>query len=180
MTSSSFPQSCRGVDRKKFAYSFLIGAHQVPLEPKSSINAKALSECGTEVLEHWLFDLDGCLVDSFDGTSLRPLAQELLEALVNQGFGVDIWSAGGAEYAERVALRVGICGLIGRFFTKDRGPLGKWVLPSELSGFRVVCVDDQPDGVPPDVEKISVFPYLGPNAHDQVLRKLLDRVLPPT
>jgi hypothetical protein len=127
--------------------------------------------------EHWLFDLDGCLVDSFDGTSLRPLARELLEALLRQGHGVDIWSAGGSEYAERVAARVDIGNLIGCFWTKDRGSTGKWTLPQELAGLRVVCVDDQPDGVPPGVEKIAVFPYLGPNPHDQVLRKLLDRAL---
>jgi beta-phosphoglucomutase-like phosphatase (HAD superfamily) len=127
--------------------------------------------------EHWLFDLDGCLVDSFDGTSLRPLARELLEALLAEGHGVDIWSAGGSEYAERVAARVGISGLIGSFWTKERGPTGKWTLPQELAGLRVVCVDDQPDGIPPGVERIAVFPYLGPNPHDQVLRKLLDRVL---
>jgi NLI interacting factor-like phosphatase len=126
--------------------------------------------------EHWLFDLDGCLVDSFDGTSLRPLARELLEALRARGHGVDIWSAGGHEYAERVATRVGIRDLIGNFWTKDRGVTGKWTLPLALNDFRVVCVDDQPDGVPTEVEKISVFPYLGPNPHDQVLRKLLDRV----
>jgi hypothetical protein len=127
--------------------------------------------------ELWLFDLDGCLVDSFDGTNLRPLARELLEALLRQGHGVDIWSAGGAEYAERVATRVAIDHLIGSFWTKERGPSGKWSLPQELAGLRVVCVDDQPDGVPQGVEKIAVFPYLGPNPHDQVFRKLLDRAL---
>jgi phosphoglycolate phosphatase-like HAD superfamily hydrolase len=125
--------------------------------------------------EHWLFDLDGCLVDSFDGTSLRPLARELIETLLQQGHSVDIWSAGGAEYAERVARRVGISHLIGTFWTKDRGSSGKWTLPQDLTGRQIVCVDDQPDGVPLGVEKIAVFPYLGPNPHDQVLRKLLDR-----
>jgi hypothetical protein len=125
--------------------------------------------------EYWLFDLDGCLVDSFDGTSLRPLALELIERLLQQGHSVDIWSAGGAEYAERVARRVGISHLIGTFWTKDRGSSGKWTLPDDLAGSKIVCVDDQPDGVPLGVEKIAVFPYLGPNPHDQVLRKLLDR-----
>ena len=155
----------------KYVYDFFIEA----------INPPAGATCEHEPdgpsSEHWLFDLDGCLVDSFDGTSLRPLARELLESLRAAGFGVDIWSAGGADYATRVATRVGIVELIGTFWTKERGPGGKWGLPPELIGKIIVCVDDQPDGVPYGVEKISVFPYLGPNPHDQVLRKVLDRVL---
>jgi hypothetical protein len=160
----------------KFAYSFVIEEDRVSNKPKDLGEVSNLphSVPGSHVHEHWLFDLDGCLVDSFDGTSLRPLARELIEALLQHGHSVDIWSAGGAEYAERVARRVGISDLIGTFWTKDRGPSGKWTLPPELSG-QIVCVDDQPDGVPPGVEKIAVFPYLGPNPHDQVLHKLLDR-----
>ncbi len=115
------------------------------------------------------------MVDSFDGKSLRPLARELLVALRQKGCGIDIWSAGGAEYAERVAQRVGIRDLVGTFWTKDRGANGKWTLPLELAEITVVCVDDQPDGVPSNVESIGVFPYLGANPYDQVLRKLLDR-----
>jgi hypothetical protein len=158
---------------KKFAYYFVI---ETASSSENSIGSEPQTP-SVEPTEHWLFDLDGCLVDSFDGTSLRPLARELLVALRGRGFGVDIWSAGGAEYAQRVASRVGILALIGSFWTKDRGPSGKWTLPTELAELSVVCVDDQPDGVPIGVEKIPVFPYLGPNPHDQVLRKILDRVL---
>ncbi len=126
--------------------------------------------------EHWLFDLDGCLVDSFDGSHLRPHARDLLTRLRSNGSRVEIWSAGGDEYAERVAKRVGIHELIDAFWTKERGPNKRWTLPFERASAHVVCIDDQPDGVPDGVEKIAVFPYLGRNDHDNVLSHLVARV----
>ena len=48
----------------------------------------------------WAFDVDGCLVDSITGTSLRPLARPVLEQLRAQGSTVVLWSAGGGEYPD--------------------------------------------------------------------------------
>jgi hypothetical protein len=126
--------------------------------------------------ERWLFDLDGCLVDSFGGTHLRPYARELVEAVGVVTGRVEIWSAGGADYAERVADRTGIGDLIDAYWDKERGVDGKWTLPFDPTGFTVVCVDDQPDGIPHGAERIAVFPYLGRNVHDAALRSILDRL----
>lgn len=127
---------------------------------------------------HWLFDLDGCLVDSFAGTHLRPWAREVLEALRDADHRVAIWSAGGADYAERVARRVGIDALIEAYWTKERSASGRWQLPPTAPGRPVVCVDDQPDAIPPGVERIAVFPYLGRNDHDRAFVKILDALRP--
>ena len=43
----------------------------------------------------WVFDVDGCLVDSLTGTSLRPGAATLLAGLRARGRTVIVWSAGG-------------------------------------------------------------------------------------
>ena len=124
--------------------------------------------------EHWLFDLDGCLVDSFAGTELRPYALDVLVALRQADHRVEIWSAGGAEYAERVARRVGIHDVIHGYWTKERGKDGKWSLPAATAGRTVVCVDDQPEGIPAGPRQIPVFPYLGRNDHDAALLPILD------
>ena len=122
----------------------------------------------------WLFDLDGCLVDSMGGTILRPFARQLLEALTTRGVTVRIWSAGGDDYAVRVAERVGIADLVAGFHTKVRQPAGTWALPEAVDDHVVVCVDDQPDGVPEDVTTIGVFPFIGARPHDRAFARLLD------
>jgi hypothetical protein len=45
----------------------------------------------------WAFNVDGCLVDSLTGTSLRPGALEVLGRLRKVGATVLHWSAGGRE-----------------------------------------------------------------------------------
>ena len=67
----------------------------------------------------WAFDVDGCLVDSISGTSLRPLARPILEQLRAQGSVVVLWSAGGGDYARRRAVDHGIDDLIHAFYGKD-------------------------------------------------------------
>ena len=124
----------------------------------------------------WCFDLDGCLVDSLAATHLRPHADVLLAGLVERGAEVRIWSAGGADYAERVAHRVGIADWITSYHDKDRGPSGFWDPPPVPDGHALVCIDDQPDGEPPHVETIAVFPYLGRSPHDSALRRITDEL----
>lgn len=122
----------------------------------------------------WLFDLDGCLVDSMGGTILRPHARELLEALTDRGTSVHVWSAGGDDYASRVAARVGIADLVSGFHTKVREASGRWALPLPAHDVELVCVDDQPEGVPADVTTIAVFPFIGARPHDRALGRVLD------
>jgi beta-phosphoglucomutase-like phosphatase (HAD superfamily) len=114
----------------------------------------------------WLFDLDGCLVDSMAATALRPHARKLLEALRSRGTPAHIWSAGGADYAARVAARVGISDVIDGYHDKVRQPDERWALPPIADGAAVVCVDDQPEGVPDGTHVVAVFPYIGHRPHD--------------
>lgn len=121
----------------------------------------------------WLFDVDGCLVDSMGATILRPHARELLQALHDRGVVVHVWSAGGDEYARRVAERVAVAELVSGFHTKVRDADGRWRLPAEVGGSGVVCVDDQPDGVPEGVATIAVFPFIGARPHDRTFARVL-------
>lgn len=126
----------------------------------------------------WLFDVDGTLLDSVTGTSLRPLARELLSALRERGVPVLLWSAGGADYARRRAEAAGIAGLVTAVHAKaERDGRGRWVLPALPPEYApAVLVDDQPDEVPPAGEVLGVPPYVGPNPRDTALAALLRRL----
>jgi hypothetical protein len=39
-----------------------------------------------------------------------------------------------------------------------------------------VCVDDRPEELPTDVDRVAVVEYLAPNPHDLGLAALLERV----
>ena len=56
----------------------------------------------------WIFDLDGTLIGSVRSDVLRPGAVELLDALAAGGSVCALWSAGGADYARRMAERHGL------------------------------------------------------------------------
>jgi long-chain acyl-CoA synthetase len=115
----------------------------------------------------WAFDLDGCLVGAVLATSLRPRARELLERLRAGGTTVVIWSAGGADYARRIAETVGIADLVDGYYSKTRGADGKWTLAGFPPEHRpTLCVDDEPASIPSDVAALAVPPYLGTNLHD--------------
>jgi long-chain acyl-CoA synthetase len=126
----------------------------------------------------WAFDVDGCLVDSITGTSLRPLARPVLEQLRAQGLTVVLWSAGGGEYARRRAEAVGIDDLVHAFYDKDeRGDDGRYLVAHLAEEHRPhVCVDDRPEDLPTDVDPVAVSPYLAPNPHDLGLAALLERI----
>ncbi len=125
----------------------------------------------------WAFDVDGCLIDSITGTSLRPFARPLLEHLRAQGATVVLWSAGGGDYARRKAELVGIDDLIHACYDKDeRGDDGRYVVAHLAVEHRPqVCVDDQPEELPADVDAIGVSSYLAHNPHDVGLARLLER-----
>jgi hypothetical protein len=128
----------------------------------------------------WAFDVDGCLVDSITGTSLRPLARPVLEQLRAQGATVVVWSAGGGDYARRKAEEVGIDDLVHAFYDKDeRGDDGRYLVAHLAAEHRPqVCVDDRPEDLPTHVDPIAVSPYLAPNPHDVAFAALLGRIAP--
>jgi len=119
----------------------------------------------------WVFDVDGCLVDSQTGASLRPLARHLLEFLREQQMPAVLWSAGGADYARRRAQGVGIHSLVAEFYSKvTRGPDGRWRI-DHLSSLYLpaMFVDDRGDELPLSARSIVVSPYIAENPHDRGL-----------
>lgn len=131
---------------------------------------------GTNVVERaavdcWIFDVDGCLVDSLTGTSLRPGARDLLGHLVGDGGRVLLWSAGGEDYARARAQQFDLDGLVSDYFGKDeRDGDGRYRtehLPVLLG--RSVFVDDRPEDLAPHLDVVAVSPYLSDDPHDRGL-----------
>ena len=123
-----------------------------------------MSEC-------WVFDVDGCLVDSLSGTSLRPGARELLEHLRRSQCTVVWWSAAGGSYAEARARRFGIAHLVDAYDTKAaRDASGRYVTDRVVGRARsAVFVDDRPEDLPASVTVLAVSPYLSENPSDRGL-----------
>jgi phosphoglycolate phosphatase-like HAD superfamily hydrolase len=125
----------------------------------------------------WVFDVDGCLIDSLSGTSLRPGAGALLAHLRDQGCSVLLWSAGGADYARQRATEQGIAGLVTEFHGKaERDAAGRYVTSAfltELAG--AVFVDDRPEDLPVGADIIAVSPYLSDDKHDRGLERAAAR-----
>jgi phosphoglycolate phosphatase-like HAD superfamily hydrolase len=123
----------------------------------------------------WAFDVDGCLVDSLTGTSLRPGALEVLGRLRDTGATVLLWSAGGREHAVSRAAELRFAHLIDAVYAKERrGADGRWGtvnLPPEHQPD--VFVDDWPDEAPVTARLVAVSPYIAPNPHDRGLAALL-------
>jgi len=135
----------------------------------------------------WAFDVDGCLVDSLTGTSLRPGALEGLSLLRAAGAIVLLWSAGGRDHAVSRASELGFAHLVDAVYAKEiRGADGRWStsnLPSEHQPD--VFVDDWPDEAPATARLVGVSPYIAPNPHDRGLAPLLaeltaSRLMRPT
>lgn len=123
----------------------------------------------------WAFDVDGCLVDSLTGMSLRPGARELLATLRDAGCRVVWWSAGGAEHARQRAELLGVADLVHACHGKDeRGPDGRFLVGHlAIDGAEVVFVDDRPEDVPMGARVVVVSPYLVDNPHDRGLQRAL-------
>ena len=118
----------------------------------------------------WVFDLDGCLIDSLTGTSLRPGALELLEHL-GRCNRVVFWSAGGDDYAKERAEQFGVDGYVSAYFSKaGRDDLGSYRTSHlTLDASRAVFVDDRPEDLAIDLDVLAVSPYLAPDPHDRGL-----------
>ncbi len=129
----------------------------------------------------WVFDVDGCLVDSLTGTSLRPGAKEILHSLAGRTR-VLLWSAGGDDYAQARARQFQVDHLLSGFFSKEeRDTRGHYVtahLP--IGPGSAVFVDDRPEDLAEDLEVVAVSPYLAGDAHDRGLEVVAQRAgLPP-
>jgi phosphoglycolate phosphatase-like HAD superfamily hydrolase len=126
----------------------------------------------------WVFDVDGCLIDSLTGSSVRPGTHQLLEDLREQGCEVLLWSAGGADYARERAEEHGFDHLVDAFHDKDgRDEAGRYTTTAfteDLAG--VVFVDDRPEDMPVGADIIAVFPYLVTNPHDRGLSAAVRRL----
>ncbi len=124
----------------------------------------------------WVFDVDGCLIDSITGSSLRPLAREVIESLRSRDIAVVLWSAGGADYSEQRARQFEIDHLFAEFHgKKERDGNGRWRIDHLSTVHRPrVFVDDRPEELPDHVEVIGVSPYLGESRHDRGLSGVLE------
>ena len=125
----------------------------------------------------WVLDVDGTIVDSLTGTSLRPGSAELLASLREVGVRTILWSAGGADYARLRATEHGIASLVDECHDKDgRDASGRYRTDHFLRSTRdVVFVDDRPEDLPTGAAVIAVAPYLSDNPHDRGLAEPLER-----
>ena len=129
----------------------------------------------------WVFDVDGCLVDSLTGTSLRPEAEEVLRYLGIRSR-VLLWSAGGGEYARVRAQQFGLDRHVSGYFPKEGRDRDGCYLTVHLpvDRRRTVFVDDRPEDLARDLEVLVVSPYLSEDRHDRGLRAVARRAgLPP-
>lgn len=125
----------------------------------------------------WVFDVDGCLIDSLTSSSLRPGARELLVHLRERACTLLLWSAGGAEYAQERAAAHAVADLFHAFHAKDgRDAQGRYridALPVSLAD--AVFVDDRPEDLPVGADVVAVSPYLSYTPHDRGLHPALRR-----
>jgi long-chain acyl-CoA synthetase len=132
--------------------------------------------------DSWVFDVDGCLVDSLTGTSLRPGARELLGSLAGRSQ-VLLWSAGGDTYARARAEQFQVDHLVNGFFSKEGRDAGGRYLTTHLplGPGRAVFVDDRPEDLDERLDVIGVSPYLSDDPHDRGLHAVAQRAgLPPS
>lgn len=136
--------------------------------------------CAAGVPDHpggcvWVFDVDGCLVDSMTGTSLRPGARQALDHLRGRGHSLLLWSAGGADYARQRAVQHGIHDLFDGFYGKDeRDGAGYYrVTHLHTAPGRLVFVDDRTDDIAPIWERVAVSPYIAGDPGDREMQRFL-------
>ena len=124
----------------------------------------------------WAFDLDGTLIGSVRSDRRRPGALDLLLELGALGVTCVLWSAGGAQYAERKAREHGIADRFEAFYDKAaRGPDGRYAVGHfEPAHVPDVFVDDSPNDVSPDVYVVAVAQFFGGNDADTALLHVLD------
>ncbi len=133
-----------------------------PTQPSPSPSPPTESEC-------WVFDVDGCLIDSLTGSSLRPGARAILEHLAAEGRRVVLWSAGGDTYAQARAEQLHVDHLVDGCFAKDGRDADGCYRTSHLplGGRRAVFVDDRCEDLAPGLDVLAVSPYLADDPFDR-------------
>ncbi len=123
----------------------------------------------------WVFDVDGCLIDSMTGTSLRPGARDARTPLRAGGHSLLLWSAGGAAYARQRAVQHGIQDLFDGFYGKDERDAAGYYLVTHLhpDPGRLVFVDDRTDDLAPTFERVTVSPYIAGDPGDREMLRFL-------
>jgi long-chain acyl-CoA synthetase len=125
----------------------------------------------------WAFDVDGTLVDSMSGRSLRPYALDVLRGLHGDGATLVLWSAGGAEHAHAMGLRHAFADLFSAVYDKHAlvdGRLPTAHLPAHHRPD--VVVDDRPEEAPTGVRVVPVPVYFSPDPDDRGLLPLWQEV----
>jgi len=123
----------------------------------------------------WAFDVDGTLIGSIRSDVLRPGADALLGELVARGVTCVLWSAGGEEYARRMAERHDIARHLSGYYGKNGRDSAKRYTLDHFHPDHVVTtfVDDSPVDLPADAEVVPVSQFLGGSRSDRVLLDLL-------
>jgi long-chain acyl-CoA synthetase len=126
----------------------------------------------------WVFDVDGCLVDSLTGSSLRPGARELLAHLAGRGTRMILWSAGGDEYARARAQQFEVDEFVDEFHPKAvRDRDGHYITAHlGVETGHVVFVDDRPEDLAEELDVRAVSPYLSDDRHDRGLEEVVRSV----
>ena len=131
----------------------------------------------TSAADCWVFDVDGCLIDSLTGTSLRPGAHDLLEHLARHGRRIVLWSAGGDAYARARAEEFGVDHVVSDYCAKDGRDVDNRYLTARLplQDSHAVFVDDRPEDLAGDLDVLAVSPYLSDDPHDRGLHHVARR-----
>lgn len=132
---------------------------------------------GTDV---WVFDVDGTIIDSLTGTSLRPGTADVLSRLSTQGCSLLLWSAGGGDYARRRAVEHGLADLFSGFHSKQRNDDGYFGATFLADPASATFVDDRPEDLCGVWRIRSVAPYVAHDPHDTAMSTLLSTTAVPS
>ena len=129
-------------------------------------------------MQVWAFDIDGTLIGAIRSDVLRPGVIDVFTAINAVGARVVLWSAGGADYAQRMADNHGLTDHVHGYFEKpDRAGAPFYSVDHFPNTIRpTVFVDDSPSDLPPHWDVIAVEPFMGSNAHDRGLDAVLNRL----
>lgn len=123
----------------------------------------------------WAFDVDGTLIGSIRSEILRPGAPELLVRLGALGVTCVLWSAGGGDYARRMAAAHRIDTRFAAFHAKGgRDAEARYTTDHFGEHHRPdVFVDDSPSDLPAHCTVLAVPQFMGGNPADGALWTVL-------